>query len=202
MIRETTYNEIFDSQRHFRTILDSMSRPGKINRFAPLKLSPPPGLHKGAAYVAMALLNADASFHAESLGADAVEYLRVNTVAPLAGQAKADYLFFNGNAESAMALIEQAKSGLPAYPETGASVVIQVDHMGKSSATGGLQLTIEGPGVELREQAFVTGLQAGVLDALKARNVEFPLGIDALLVSADESILCLPRTSRVTWANL
>ena len=202
MIRETTYDEIFDAQRHFRTILDSMSRPGKINHLNSLRLSPPAGLHKGAAYIAFALFNADVSVHADSLGAEVVEYVRANTASSVAEVAKADYLIFNGHVDSSVALIEEAKTGILAYPETGASAIIQVGHMGKSSATGGLQLTIEGPGVEVREQVFVTGLHASLLAALKGRNTEFPLGIDALLVSADECILCLPRTARVTWTNL
>jgi alpha-D-ribose 1-methylphosphonate 5-triphosphate synthase subunit PhnH len=202
MIRETIYNEIFDSQRHFRTILDSMSRPGKLNRFAPLALTPPSALNKGGAFVGFALLNADASFHAAPLGDEATEYLRVNTASRVDEAGQADFVFFNGHAAAGEALVEQAKIGIATYPETGATVVIQVDHMGKSSATGGLQLTLEGPGVETREIVFVTGLRAELIAALKAKNVEFPLGIDAILVSADECILCLPRTTKVTCANL
>ena len=43
---------------------------------------------------------------------------------------------------------------------------------------------------------------AETLAALKAKNAEFPLGVDAMLVSADECVVCLPRTTRVTWATL
>jgi alpha-D-ribose 1-methylphosphonate 5-triphosphate synthase subunit PhnH len=126
MIRETTYDEIFDAQRHFRTILDSMSRPGKINHLNSLRLWPPAGLHKGAAYIAFALFNADVSVHADSLGADVVEYVRANTASSVAEVAKADYLIFNGHVDSSVALIEEAKTGILAYPETGASAIIQV----------------------------------------------------------------------------
>lgn len=202
MIRETGYHEVFDAQRHFRTLLDSMSRPGRINRFAPLRLTPPAGLHRAAAYVAFALLNADAAFHAEPLGADAVAYLRTNTAAPLGGAAEADYLFLAGDAPATPDLMGTAKGGVLAYPETGASVVLQVGQIGKSSGTGGLQLTLEGPGIETRDEIFVTGLAPEVLAALRARNAEFPLGIDAILVSADECVACLPRTTRVAWNRL
>jgi alpha-D-ribose 1-methylphosphonate 5-triphosphate synthase subunit PhnH len=202
MIRETTYNEIFDSQRHFRTILDSMSRPGKINRFAPVPLTPPAALHKAAAYVGFALLNADASFHAAALGDEAVGYLRANTAGVVAEPGHADFIFIDGPTAGIESLVSQAKVGIPTYPETGATVVIQVSAMGKSSATGGLQLTLEGPGVETREIVFVTGLRSGLLTALAAKNVEFPLGVDAILVGADDCILCLPRTTKVACANL
>jgi alpha-D-ribose 1-methylphosphonate 5-triphosphate synthase subunit PhnH len=41
-----------------------------------------------------------------------------------------------------------------------------------------------------------------LLAALKAKNAEFPLGVDAMLVSADECVICLPRTTRVAWETL
>jgi alpha-D-ribose 1-methylphosphonate 5-triphosphate synthase subunit PhnH len=202
MIRETAYNEIFDAQRHFRTILDSMSRPGKLNRFAPIVLTPPAGLHRASAYVALALLNADVSYVVTAHVENAAEYLRANTHSRSAAPEQADFLFLKGDDAAGVAAIASAKAGIPAYPENGATVVIQVEHAGKSSATGGLQLTLEGPGVETREIVFVTGLRAELLAALKEKNAEFPLGVDAIFVTADECILCLPRTTRVTWTTL
>jgi alpha-D-ribose 1-methylphosphonate 5-triphosphate synthase subunit PhnH len=201
MIRETTYQEIQDSQRHFRTLLDSMSRPGKLNRFAPVALTPPPGLHRAAAYVGLALLNADASFHAESLSPAAVDYLRANTHAPVASQpTQADFIFVNGLEPRADGLLAEARVGQPAYPETGASLVVQVSTLGKSSHTGGLQLELVGPGIESREIVFVHGLRAEILQTLRVKNQEFPLGIDLILVSEDETLLCLPRTTKITWS--
>jgi alpha-D-ribose 1-methylphosphonate 5-triphosphate synthase subunit PhnH len=200
MIRETVYDEIFDAQRHFRTVLDSMSRPGKINRFAPLALTPPEGFPRAAAYVGFALLNADVAAHAVAYGAAAELYLRTNTQCRIESGSEADFIFQSGAGE--VTAINDAKVGIPTYPESGATVVIAVNHIGKSSSTGGVQLTLEGPGIETREIVFVTGLRTELLAALKAKNAEFPLGVDAMLVSADECIICLPRTTRVTWDTL
>ncbi len=201
MIRETIYNEVFDAQRHFRTVLDSMSRPGKINRFAPLALTPPDGMHRASAYVAFALLNADVAYATTHAG-NAADYIRANTHSRSAAPEQADFLFLRGDQHGDAALIEAAKVGIPAYPEGGATVVVQVEHIGKSSATGGLQLTLEGPGIESREIVFVTGLRAELLATLKTKNAEFPLGVDAVLVSADECVICLPRTTKVSWTTL
>jgi alpha-D-ribose 1-methylphosphonate 5-triphosphate synthase subunit PhnH len=200
MIRETAYDEIFDAQRHFRTLLDSMSRPGKINRFAPLALTPPEDFSRATAYVAFALLNADVGAHAVGFRADAEPYLRANTQCRLETAAQADFIFMKGDGDAAP--IMAAKVGIPTYPESGATAVIAVNHIGKSSSTGGVQLTLEGPGIETREIVFVTGLRTELLAALKEKNGEFPLGVDAMLVSADECVICLPRTTRVTWATL
>ena len=200
MIRETVYDEIFDAQRHFRTVLDSMSRPGKINRFAPLALTPPEGLTRAAAYVGFALLNADVAAHAVGKGAAAESYLRANTQCRLETAEQADFIFISGDGDAAP--IMAAKVGIPTYPDSGATAVIAVNHIGKSSSTGAVQLTLEGPGIETREIVFVTGLRTELLAALKAKNAEFPLGVDAILVSADECVICLPRTTRVTWETL
>jgi alpha-D-ribose 1-methylphosphonate 5-triphosphate synthase subunit PhnH len=200
MIRETAYHEVFDAQRHFRTVLDSMSRPGKINRFAPLALTPPEGFPRAAAYVGFALLNADVAAHVADDAETAAAYLRANTQCRLESAATADFLFLHGGDDPSS--IAAAKTGVPTYPEGGATAVIAVGHLGKSSGTGGLQLTLEGPGIETREIVFVTGLRAEVLAALQAKNTEFPLGVDAILVSEDECLVCLPRTTRVVWNTL
>jgi alpha-D-ribose 1-methylphosphonate 5-triphosphate synthase subunit PhnH len=202
MLRETVYHEIHDSQRHFRTLLDSMSRPGKLNRFAPVGLTPPASLGKTAAYTGLALLNADVSYHADLLGADAADYLRVNTHSHPAAPAAADFLFFAGDDVRAADLIRDAKVGQPAYPETGATVVVMVSRLGKSSHVGGLQLELTGPGIESREIVFVEGLRPEILAMLAEKNREFPLGVDAIFVSADETLLCLPRTTRVLVTHL
>lgn len=200
MTRETTYDDVHDAQRHFRSVLDSMARPGRINRLHPVALTPPAGLHTGTAYLAFALLNADVSFQL-ALPAEAIEtYLRANTGSRPAAPSEADFIVMSGHGDAA--LINTAKPGIPSYPETSATALIQVEQLGKSSATGGLQLTLEGPGIEHREIVFVTGLNARLLEARKTRNTEFPLGVDFVLISNDECVLCLPRTTRVEWQTL
>ena len=179
MIRETTYDEVFDAQRHFRTVLDAMARPGKINRLVTVALTPPGRLNHGAACVAFALLNADVGFHLDGFGDAEAEYLRVNTSSRAVAAEAAEFVFVSGLAQTSA--IRAAKVGVPAYPETSATAIIQVAQIGKSSATRGLQLTLTGPGVETQEIVFVNGLETVHLEALRDRNTEFPLGVDAIL---------------------
>jgi alpha-D-ribose 1-methylphosphonate 5-triphosphate synthase subunit PhnH len=200
MNRETAYDDVFDAQRHFRSVLDSMARPGKVNRLAGPVLSPPSPFLPTSAAVAFALLNADVTFHLAGFNEAASAYLIAHTRSRSDVPANADFLFLHGNGDASP--IREAKTGVPAYPEGGATVVIQVEQVGKSSSVGGLQLTLEGPGIESREIVFVTGLNPGLLEALRERNREFPLGVDAILVTPNESLFCLPRTTRVTWNNV
>lgn len=197
MNRETAYDDVFDAQHHFRSVLDSMARPGKVNRLGGPVLSPPLPLLPASAAVAFALLNADTAFHLEDFSQAASAYLVAHTHSRPAPPDKADFLFLPGTADAAC--LREAKVGLPAYPEGGSTAVIQVGQIGKSSSVGGLQLTLEGPGIETREIVFVAGLHAGLLESLKERNREFPLGVDAIFVTPHDALFCLPRTTRVVW---
>ena len=49
MNRVLAYDEVFHAQRHFRSLLDSMSRPGTIERLDPVDFSPSPHLNKASA---------------------------------------------------------------------------------------------------------------------------------------------------------
>lgn len=200
MNRETTYDSVFDAQRHFRSVLDSMSRPGKVNRLSGPVLSPPAPFLASSAAVAFALLNADASFHLAGFSDAASAYVLAHTHSRPAPVESADFIFLQGSAGPEA--IHVAKTGVPAYPEGGSTVVIQVDQVGKSSSVGGLQLTLEGPGIEAREIVFVTGLRPELLAALKEKNREFPLGVDAIFTTPHDSVFCLPRTTRVTWHSV
>lgn len=202
MIRETAYQEIFDSQRHFRTLLDAMARPGKIDRFATVAITPPPPLTNAAACTALALLDSDSTFDAAPLGPDAIRYVQVNTGARAVPVAEADFVFLDGGDVASAERIAAARAGIPTYPETGATIVLQVSRLSHSSGTGGLELTLSGPGIETTTHVVINGLHARNLEALGRRNREFPLGVDAIVTADDGGIICLPRTTRVAWATV
>lgn len=195
MHRETAYDEVFDAQRHFRTVLDAMSRPGRVNRLTGPVLSPPAPFLPASAAVAFALLNADVTFHLTGFTDAAAAYLTAHTHSRPAPAAQADFLFLSGNAP--LDAVHEARLGLPAYPEGGATVIVQIEQVGRSSSVGGLQLTLEGPGIESREIVYVAGLRSELPALLQERNREFPLGLDAIFVTPHDSLFCLPRTTRV-----
>ena len=97
MHRETAYDEVFDAQRHFRTVLDAMSRPGRVNRLTGPVLSPPAPFLPASAAVAFALLNADVTFHLTGFTDAAAAYLTAHTHSRPAPAAQADFLFLSGD---------------------------------------------------------------------------------------------------------
>lgn len=200
MTRETIYNDVYDAQRHFRVLLDTMARPGRINILPAVEVTPPASLSRGAAWIALSLLNSDVHFHVAEAHEDASAYLQANTGSRPAPAAEADFLFLHGTA--CAAALREARLGIPAYPEGGATAVVMVAALGRSSAQGGLALTLTGPGIEHQEQVCITGLSAELLEIRQERNGEFPLGLDFMFVTADGHVACLPRTTRVAWSTL
>jgi len=203
MVRETLYDEVHHAQRHFRSLLDSMSRPGKINPLDPVELTPPPNVNRATALVAFALLNADVSFHLLKMTDADAAYLAANTRASAAPIEAAAFVFTNG--DNSPGALEGINCGTLTYPDTAATVVIQVAALSQEPLAGGLKLTLEGPGIETTACVYTRRLNPDLLLALQARNAEFPLGIDAILTCDDERglphVLGIPRTANVSWES-
>lgn len=205
MIRERAYDPIFHSQSHFRAILHAMSRPGTISGLDRVELTSAERLNSASAMVAFALLNADASFHLVNMSDIDAEYLSANTRAGAVPIEEAAFIFTGG--EEPPATLEGANCGSLAYPDTGATIVIQVDALSPSPLPGGgLKLMLEGPGVNGRSCVYVRALSTDLLLALQARNAEFPLGIDAIVTCDDGGagrpcVLGIPRTAKVSWES-
>lgn len=195
MQREIQYDEIFDAQAHYRLLLDSMARPGKINVMPSLELTTPQGIHAAGALVGFALLNSDVSFYVDGPSAEDVSlYLLVNTSAKPAEAEAADYVYLNGTA--AAEILYRLKTGTLPYPESSATVIVAVEELGGET---GLVLTLSGPGVDGERRLSVAGLDTALLEALVTINAEFPLGIDLVLTDPTGRIACIPRSSRVRW---
>lgn len=201
MIRETAYDEVFDAQAHFRLIMDSMARPGKINVLNGVSINPPAALNRASAVVGLALLNADVSYyvseHADPTGVAA--YFVVNTSSQAASADEADFLFLTGTENPDQ--LDQAKTGTLAYPDTSAFVVIDVTAI-SSTPRPGLMLTLAGPGVNGSKTVFVDGLNSDLLDTLSQKNAEYPLGVDTILTDANDQIICIPRSVRIKYESV
>ncbi|MES2731001.1 MAG: phosphonate C-P lyase system protein PhnH [Bacteroidota bacterium] len=200
MIRETSYNEVFDSQKHFRLIMDSMARPGKLNQLNGVAIHPPKGLNKAAAFVGLALLNADVSYYTSSNPEAVSDYFITNTDSQQRSATEADFLFLKGN-DNPQAL-EEAKVGSLSYPETSAFIIIEVEEISKEPVSGAVVLVLKGPGVKEEEVVFVKGIREELLTTIQDKNTEYPLGVDTILTDAHDNILCLPRSNLFLFKSM
>jgi alpha-D-ribose 1-methylphosphonate 5-triphosphate synthase subunit PhnH len=201
VVREIRYDEVFDAQKHFRSLLDSMARPGRINVLDAVPLHAPPGLNAASALIAFALLDADSTFEVIDMTSGEADYLAANTSASRADTAHANFVFARGSETADF--LEEADGGTLAWPDTSATVVLQIASASPEALPSGLRLTLEGPGIDGARTLHVAGLSENILLALQVRNAEFPMGLDTVLTFSDDAgnpaLACLPRTTRVTW---
>lgn len=200
MVREAAYDEVFDSQCHFRSILDSMARPGKINELKRLGFEPPKSLLHATTAVCMSLLNHDVSFYLSRGNPASEEFLKINTGSQSADLEEADFLIVDQ--DESPDLVRLLKEGLLTYPEQGATIVMQTKGFADGPSEGFQGIRLEGPGIEGKTELHVRGLSSEWIEALKDKNSEFPLGVDVILASdselEDPKVACIPRSSRLS----
>ncbi len=200
MQTELNYDTVFDAQQHFRLLLDSMSRPGKINTFPAADILPPAGLNHAAALTGFTLLNPDVTYYiAGDNSEDIATYLLVNTASRQADIATADYIFLP-QGYYADALYD-AQTGTPIYPEDSATLIASAHLISKQPHEGSLAITLKGPGVNGEAEVFVSGINPQLLDFIKEQNSEYPLGIDVIIADEHNNILGIPRSNKFTYSQ-
>ena len=181
---------VHDLQKAFRKILAATASPGTIVELAPeaelLDLELP--INKGILLVALALLDTETGFYAEA--AAPAEAISQMTYAKAARADEADFVFVLGTKGAAEA-IALAKPGTLIDPHLGATIIVEV-----GSLDEGGTLVLSGPGIESARRLGV-GPDRGWIAARAAKNIEFPLGVDLLLVDSRFRLAALPRTTLI-----
>ena len=195
MQTELNYDTVFDAQEHFRLLLDSMARPGKINTFPVSEIFPPEGLNIGGALTAFALLNPDATYficgnRAEIIG----EYLLNNTASQRAEMSIADYVFIPEGYFGEE--LSGARVGTSTYPEDSATFIVACDLISHTAHRGSLEFTLKGPGVNGEATVFISGLNPELLDFVREQNSEYPIGLDLIITDNYNNLLCMPRSNK------
>jgi alpha-D-ribose 1-methylphosphonate 5-triphosphate synthase subunit PhnH len=193
-MRETVFDEVFDSQKTFRILLQAMSRPGRIGRLPPQPYQrTPSGLNPFALTVLKTLCD-----HEVSIGVGGrpewAGYLAANTGSPLRPAAEADYVLLDGSVFDEAFL--RLRRGSLEFPERGALALLAVRALSENGGPG-CRLTIRGPGVEAAQRLGVEGLDGRYPQALAGLNELFPLGLDCCLLDREGRLACLPRSCRV-----
>lgn len=197
MIRELHYDTIFDAQRHFRVLLDAMSRPGKISKLNDTDIHPPIGLNKASALIGFALLNADVKFWVDPALNEIIEYIKLNTASDWAVSSEADFIF--GSKTNDLTAVFEAKTGSLLYPEAAATVIFQIHLLGENKFPESMDISLKGPGVKEKNTFFASGLSEQLLEMVQLKNIEFPLGIDLILVDHYNQFVCIPRSNTIQF---
>ena len=184
---------VLAAQRCFRAILSAMSEPGRVFELAD-EIEAPPGLEPATARVLLALADPETRVWLAPSLASAAPYIRFHCSAPTACE--------SGGASFAVIDGSTAEPGLMAfdagddrYPDRSATVIVQC-----TALTGGAVVTLSGPGIRGSRAIAPAGLRGGFWQEAICNYERTPLGID-LILAAGDSILCMPRSTRITHAH-
>lgn len=184
------------AQQVFRTLLEAMSRPGRVQRLPAAALT---GLNDAALGPArcallLALLDADTRAWLDPTRGDeaTAAHLQFHTGTRFARDAaQADFAVIDAT-PAAGELWSQLPQGSDAAPQLGATLLVEVPSLER-----GLALALRGPGIESVQALRVDGLAPSFWTARIAMERDFPLGIDLVLTCGDR-LAALPRSTRVT----
>ncbi len=200
MTREATYDEVFDAQQHFRVLMESLARPGQLNRLSHVALKTPKGIHQASALIGLALMNEDVTFHVPQEDSAMGAYFALHARATQTSVEEADFVFITGNCPPKY--IEDVKVGQPSYPENSAFIIIDVALIREEPLPDGVVLQLEGPGVYRQKEMFVSAIEVELLEAIKEKNMEYPLGVDLFLTDENDGIIGIPRTNNFRWKKI
>jgi alpha-D-ribose 1-methylphosphonate 5-triphosphate synthase subunit PhnH len=196
MESQLIYDEVFDAQEHYRLLLDSLSRPGKINILPLLEIQQPGAINNASALIAFSLLNTDTSFCV--IGDNKMaDFIALHTSALNKELQQADYIFISGLQNEDF--IAELKTGTLSYPEDSATIIADVIEISDSLISNSLKLTLKGPGIQGSTTVYVSGLNPLILDEIKEKNLEFPLGIDLFLTDKASRVIGIPRSNDFTY---
>lgn len=201
MIKEIYFDEVFDTQTAFRSIMQALARPGQLQKLdAMKKLNPPKPLNAATACIGLTLMSQDSLFHVEEQQfPQGKEYFSVNTSARFCEISEAAFLYIQG--QDSTATIAKAHTGLLEYPETSATVIIDVMAMSEEPMADALALNMQGPGVLDEKTVFIKGINPEILGMIQAKNGEYPLGIDVFMTDKKNQVLGIPRTNQFKWKS-
>ncbi len=183
---------VFSAQSVFKSLMDGFARAGQIIRLEASSIPPAP-MGAAAGAVALTLCDHDtAVWLTPALGKSAVpQWIAFHTGAPVT-DTKTDARFAFVEKGAPVPGFDQFSLGTQEYPDRSTTLVIEIEAL-----TGGEPLTAHGPGIKDDITIAVRGLPEVFLDFWSANRAIFPRGIDLVLTSGD-SVLCLPRTSRLS----
>jgi len=195
---------VHDTQSVFRTLLDALSRPGKIGTIDNVL----PASHSNArnnlpharadlAAFAALLALCDYSTPVWLAQPDAVlgSALRFHTGAPLVDEPR-DAAFAYVHDASTLPPLSSFAPGEPETPEQSVTLIIRVDAL--SSTAHGTPVVLRGPGIEHSHTIAPAGLPERFWRERAELAPLFPCGIDCYLVCGD-TLIGLPRTTTVEF---
>ena len=106
---------------------------------------------------------------------------------------EADYIFVTSDStdEFLEGTYKQSKVGNLVDPDKSATIIAEFE-----SFTGANILELTGPGIKVANHISISGNHKWINERAN-KNIEYPLGVDAIYVDKNSKVLCLPRTTKI-----
>ena len=182
-----------NSQSSFRAIMNATAKPGTIATFIDAPV-PPASINKAAGACLLTLVDQDTKLWLDSALAIQApqDWVRFHTGAPITAM----------TGEAAFALISDLTSlpslgdfhqGDAKYPDRATTLIIMLPNL-----TSGPKLELKGPGIETHIHVSPAGLYTAFWEERADLVSHFQFGID-LMLCADNQLISIPRTTRITF---
>jgi alpha-D-ribose 1-methylphosphonate 5-triphosphate synthase subunit PhnH len=184
-------DKVLSAQATFRSVMEAMARPGSIQRVTP-DVGAVPGLMRGAAAIALTLLDHDTPvwLDPQLAGTRVAAWLKFHTGAPVTAEAsEASFALVTDGAS--LPALDSFSLGSSEYPDRSTTVILQAE-----SLTRGLAYELRGPGIDGSNTLSATIAPGNLFEQLAINAKLFPRGIDLVLVH-DDAIVAIPRTTRL-----
>lgn len=189
-----SFDLVHDTQKAYRKVANSMSRPGTINILKDEceMLNLGVNINKGVLLLMMMLLDREVTYCIECESMDTyVEEITQLTYSKCASSEKADFLFILKNASPNKVYndLKKTKIGTLIDPQKSTTVIYEVDDFDNSS-----NFELKGPGINGKVEISIN-LTEELLKIRDMKNWEYPLGIDFIFIDSKYRIICIPRTT-------
>ncbi|MCX7655602.1 MAG: phosphonate C-P lyase system protein PhnH [Treponemataceae bacterium] len=178
-------------QRAFRKTVQAFSFPGRVFDMNPECIGPDFDLPfpEGMLVLARMLLDTETSF--ACFHDELARVIEMLTFSHRVSLAEADFVFLEGTSSELISALTQAKTGTLLDPHEGATLIISAPF------DQGNCWTLQGPGIKNSVVCDITLTPEWEICRAR-RNAEYPCGIDMLMVSPDNRLVAIPRTTVIT----
>lgn len=186
------FDEVFDTQRVFRKLLEAMSNPGRTVSVSDEK-DRLFGDFPSILAVAVTLLDNEVSFSTCG-NTELKNDIMLVTLSPESDTESADYIFVT-DTDMLAEVFEKAKCGTLSGPHCSATIIIRDN--GKKCG----KVRLYGPGINGETEISCPETFCLALELRDAQNYEYPQGVDMIFVSDSGDITAVPRLVKRRESN-
>lgn len=198
-INHPEFDLIHDSQVIYRSLLDSMARPGRINDLSRSlnKMDTDAPCPRALLAIALTLLDREVAFHLiASNKENAIKHIEWMTGSSNVDTHQADYVFVASQPDQQFidTLMDRVRIGTLLDPDHSATLIILVDELSDHDPLS-LDLRLQGPGIQTTKNLFISGLHSEWMIKRALLNKEYPTGCDFIFITESGKLAAIPRTT-------